>query len=470
MTMHEATSHVPISPVIPSVGKTKLLIVEDDESVRIQMRWALGRDYEVLLAEDRANAVQVFGRERPSLVTLDLGLPPRSRDVEEGFLTLGAILDQEPRTKVVVITGRDERQHALRAIGQGAYDFLCKPVELNELRVILRRAAELHGLESEQRALAQHLGSDPQDEILGTSGAIQEVFTAIRKVARADVPVLITGESGTGKELVARAIHRRSRVSAGPFVPINCAAIPESLLESELFGHEKGAFTGAHVQRMGRIQMASGGTLFLDEIGELSSPLQVKLLRYLQDHKIARIGGREDIVVDARVIAATHVDLRAAMRERRFREDLFYRLGVLIIRIPPLRDRGEDVLVIARALLQKYSAEIGAKIIGFEHSALDALRTHTWPGNVRELENRVKRAVIMAEGRKITPRDLELDSPLEKYNGQPLREARKAIEREIIEKALIKTAGNVTRAATILGISRPTLYDLINKYGISIST
>jgi two-component system NtrC family response regulator len=434
------------------------------------MRWALGRDHEVFLAEDGANAVEVFGRERPSVVTLDLGLPPRSRDVEEGFLTLAAILDEEPRAKVVVITGRDERQHALRAIDQGAYDFFCKPVELNELRVILRRAAEVHRLESEQRALVQRLSSDSQDEILGASGEIQEVFAAIRKVARADVPVLITGESGTGKELVARAIHRRSRVSAGPFVPISCAAIPESLLESELFGHERGAFTGAHVQRVGRIQMASGGTLFLDEIGELSAPLQVKLLRYLQDHKIARVGGREDITVDARVIAATHVDLKAAMRERRFREDLFYRLGVLIICVPPLRDRGEDALVIARALLQKYSAEFGRKIVGFERSGLEVLRTHGWPGNVRELENRVKRAIIMAEGRKIAPADLELDSPLEKYNGKPLREARRAIEREIIEKALAKTAGNITRAASELGITRPTLYDLISKYGISTTT
>jgi two-component system NtrC family response regulator len=451
-------------------GKTKLLIVEDDESARIHMRWALGRDYEVFLAEDGANAIQIFGRERPSVVTLDLGLPPRPRDVEEGFLALGAILDEDPGAKVVVITGRDERQHALRAIGQGAYDILCKPIELSELRVILRRAAEVHCLETEHRALAHQPGSWRPDEILGASGEIQQVFAAIRKVATPDVPVLIMGESGTGKELVARAIHNRSRVSAGPFVPINCAAIPESLLESELFGHEKGAFTGAHEQRMGRIQMASGGTLFLDEIGELSAPLQVKLLHYLQDHKIARVGGPEDIVVDARVIAATHLDLRAAMRERRFREDLFYRLGVLIIHIPPLRDRGEDVLVIARALLQKYSAEIGRKIVDFQPSALEALRIHKWPGNIRELENRVKRAVIMAEGKIIAPADLELDSPLAKYNAKPLREARKALEREIITHALAKTAGNITRAATALGISRPTLYDLINKYAISCSS
>ncbi len=269
-------------------------VVEDNESVRIQMRWALCRDHEVFLAEDGANAVQVFGRERPSVVTLDLGLPPRSRDVEEGFLTLGAILDKEPRAKVVVI-GRDEKQHALRAIGQGAYDFLCKPVELNELRVILRRAAEVHRLESEQRALAQRLGSDAQDETLGTSGEIQEVFAAIRKVARADVPRADHQQAAPGKELVARAIHRRSRVSAGPFVPISCAAIPESLLESELFDHEKGAFTGAHVQRMGRMRIGEQIETLLDEIGELSAPLQVKLLRYLQDHKIARVGGREDI-------------------------------------------------------------------------------------------------------------------------------------------------------------------------------
>jgi two-component system NtrC family response regulator len=470
MAMHEVTSDALAGSVTPSVGKTKLLIVEDDESARIHMRWALGRDYEVFLAEDGTNAIRVFEREQPSVVTLDLGLPPRPRDVEEGFLALGAILDKDPRAKVVVITGRDEKQHALRAIGQGAYDFLCKPIELSELRVILRRAAEVHRLETEHRALVQRPGSWRPDEILGTSGAIQEVFAAIRKVATADVPVLIMGESGTGKELVARGIHHRSRVSGGPFVPINCAAIPESLLESELFGHEKGAFTGAHVQRIGRIQMASGGTLFLDEIGELSAPLQVKLLRYLQDQKIARVGGREDIVVNARVIAATHVDLKAAMRDRRFREDLFYRLGVLIIHIPPLRDREEDVLVIARALLQKYAAEFGRKIVGFERSALEALRTHGWPGNVRELENRIKRAVIMAEGRQIAAADLQLDSPLDTYNGKPLREACQALEREIIKKALAKTAGNITRAATELGISRPTLYDLIGKHAISTSS
>jgi two-component system NtrC family response regulator len=466
VTTHEASSDAPAKPVVPSVGKAKLLIVEDEESIRSQMRWALAPDYEVFLAGDRTSAIEVFGRERPAVITLDLGLPPRPRDVEEGFLAMSAILDEDPRARVVIITGRGEKQHALRAIGQGAYDFLCKPIEIDELRVIVRRAAEVHRLESEHRELVRRLDTEPPAEMLGTSGEIQEVFAAIRKVATTDAPVLIVGESGTGKELVARAIHRRSRVSAGPLVPINCGAIPENLLESELFGHEKGSFTGAHIQRKGRIEMANGGTLFLDEVGELSVPLQVKLLRYLQDHKIERVGGREEIIVDARVIAATNADLKKAMRERRFREDLFYRLGVVIIQVPPLRDRGEDVLVIANALLQRYSAETGRKITGFERSAVESLRTYGWPGNVRELENRVKRAVIMAEGRRVAPADLELDSPFEKYQGKRLRDAREALEREIIEKALAKHGGNITHAATELGISRPTLHDLINKYSI----
>jgi two-component system NtrC family response regulator len=461
MVMHEVTSDALRKSASPAIRRTRLLIVEDDESTRIQMRWALRRDYEVLFAENREKALHVFGCERPALVMLDLGLPPRPSDVEEGFLALEAILDEDSCAKVVVITAHDERHHALRAISHGAYDFLRKPIEFGDLRVILRRAEEVHRLEIEQRALVQRPGWRPE-EILGTSDEMQDVFASIRKVANADVPVLIVGESGTGKELVARAIHHHSRARDGPFVPINCAAIPERRLESELFGSEE----GAPMQRMGGIQMAGGGTLFLDEIGELSAPLQVKLLRYLQDRKATRVGAHEDFAHDARVIAASQLDLRAAMRERRFREDLFYALAVLVIHIPPLRDRGEDVLLIASALLEKYSAEIGKKIVGFHRSAREALLTHKWPGNVRELENRVKRAVIMAEGKTIVPADLELDSPLERYNGKPLREARKALEREIVANALAKAGGNITRAASTLGISRPTLYDLIRKYSI----
>jgi two-component system, NtrC family, response regulator len=450
--------------------RPKLLIVEDEDSIRSQMKWALAQDYEVFLAEDRAHALEIVRRERPAIVTLDLGLPPRPRDVEEGFLTLSDILEEATGAKVVIISGRGEKQHALRAVGQGAYDFFCKPIQIEELKVILRRAAEIHRLQVEHRELERRLQSEPVGEMLGTSPEIQAVFAAIRKVATTDAPVLVVGESGTGKELVARAIHRQSRESAGPFIAINCGAIPENLLESELFGHEKGAFTGAHLQRKGRVELASGGTLFLDEIGELSPPLQVKILRYLQDHKIERVGGREEIRVDARVIAATNMDLKRAMREGKFREDLYYRLGVVVIQIPPLRDRGEDVLVLAKSLLDRYSGETGKKIAGFERAAIEAIKSYGWPGNVRELENRIKRAVIMAESKRMTPADLELDSPYEKYHGKGLREAREALEREIIERALARNKGNVTRTAAELGVSRPTLYELIERYGLGKPT
>ena len=457
-------------PLDTQPPRPKLLIVEDEDSIRSQMKWALAQDYEVFLAEDRAHALEIVRRERPAIVTLDLGLPPRPREVEEGFLTLSDILEEATGAKVVIISGRGEKQHALRAVGQGAYDFFCKPIQIEELKVILRRAAEIHRLQVEHRELERRLQSEPVGEMLGTSPEIQAVFAAIRKVATTDAPVLVVGESGTGKELVAPAIHRQSRESAGPFIAINCGAIPENLLESELFGHEKGAFTGAHLQRKGRVELASGGTLFLDEIGELSPPLQVKILRYLQDHKIERVGGREEIRVDARVIAATNMDLKRAMREGKFREDLYYRLGVVVIQIPPLRDRGEDVLVLAKSLLDRYSGETGKKIAGFERAAIEAIKSYGWPGNVRELENRIKRAVIMAESKRMTPADLELDSPYEKYHGKGLREAREALEREIIERALARNKGNVTRTASELGVSRPTLYELIERYGLGKPT
>ena len=465
MSESETSGTTPVaSDAAPS--RTKLLIVEDEDSIRTQMKWALAQDYEVFLAEDRDSALEIVRRERPAIVTLDLGLPPRPRDVEEGFLTLSDILEQETGAKVVIISGRGEKQHALRAVGAGAYDFFLKPIQIDELKVILRRAAEVHRLQLEHRELERRLQAEPVGEMLGASREIQAVFAAIRKVATTDAPVLIVGESGTGKELVARAIHRQSHVSAGAFIAINCSAIPETLLESELFGHEKGAFTGAHLQRKGRIEMASGGTLFLDEIGELSPPLQVKLLRYLQDHKIERVGGREEIHVDARVLTATNADLKRAMREGKFREDLYYRLGVVVIQVPPLRERGEDVLLLAKALLDRYVGETGKRITGFDRPAIEAIKSYGWPGNVRELENRVKRSVIMAEGKRITPADLELDSPYEKYHGKGLREAREALERDIIERVLGRNKGNVTRTAAELGVSRPTLYELIERYGL----
>lgn len=448
------------------MDKPKLLIVDDDEEIRTQMKWALAQDYEVFLAEDRKTALEVIKKEQPAVVTLDLGLPPHPREVEEGFLTLGDILEQDALIKVIIITGRAEKEHALKAIGQGAYDFFCKPIQVDELKVIIRRALHVYQLEQEHRELQRQLRHESFEEMLGSSPPIKEVFAAIRKVATTDAPVLVVGESGTGKELVARAIHHQSARKEGPFVAINCGAIPENLLESELFGHEKGAFTGAHVQRKGRIESAQGGTLFLDEIGELSLPLQVKLLRFLQEHKIERVGGREEIAVDARVMAATNTDLKKAMSDGRFREDLYYRLSVVNIPIPPLRERGEDILLLAKALLQRYSAESKKKIGGLSRQAINALQTYGWPGNVRELENRIKRAVIMAEGQRLTPEDLELASPYAKYEGQGLKEAREALEKEIIQRALAKNKGNITQTATELGVSRPTLHQLIEKLGI----
>jgi two-component system NtrC family response regulator len=449
------------------MDKPKLLIVDDDEAIRTQMKWALVRDYEVLLAEGRPSALAVLKKEQPAVVMLDLGLPPCAQGVEEGFRALAEMLEHDALIKVLVITGRTEKEHALKAIGQGAYDFLCKPVQVDELRVILHRAFHVSRLEREHRELERRLSSESFDGMLGTSPQMQEVFAAIRKVATTDVPILIVGESGTGKELVARAIHRQSFRNEGPFVAINCAAIPETLLESELFGHEKGAFTGAHMQRKGRIETAQGGTLLLDEIGELSLPLQVKLLRFLQEHRIERVGGREALAVDARVMAATNINLQKAMVEGRFREDLYHRLGVIVIAVPPLREREADILFLARTLLQRYATESRKKITGFTSHALRALETHGWSGNVRELENRIKRAVIMAEGSQVTPADLELSSSYTRYEGRGLREAREALERDLIQRAMARNKGKITQAAADLGISRPTLYELMDKLGIA---
>lgn len=448
------------------MNKPKLLIAEDDEDLRTQMKWALTQDYEVFLAEDRSSALEVLKMERPAVVTLDLGLPPRPEGVEEGFLALGEMLELNPLTKVIIITGQGEKDNALKAIGLGAYDFFSKPIQIDELKVVLRRAFHLVQLEHENRELQQRLREEGFEGMLGASTKVQEVFSSIRKVATTDVSVLIVGESGTGKELVARAIHRQSSRKEFPFVVINCGAIPENLLESELFGHEKGSFTGAHIQRKGRFEMAQGGTLFLDEIGELPLLLQVKLLRFLQEQKIERIGGREEIPIDARVLAATNRDLKQALDDGKFREDLYYRLGVVTIILPPLREREEDILVLAMALLQRYSDENKKKITGFTKPAIRAIETHNWPGNIRELENRIKRAVIMAEGSKIAPEDLELVSPFKKYEGHGLREARESLERDFIERAIARNKGNITQVASELGLSRPTLYELMEKLGM----
>jgi two-component system NtrC family response regulator len=459
------TQHPTLIPEIPS-PKPRLLIVDDDSNLRTQMKWALAQDYDVVLAEDRPSAVGVVERKKPRVVMLDLGLPPRPQGVEEGFLALSEILQQDALIKVIIATGQTEKEHALKAIGEGACDFLCKPIQMDELRVILKRTFNVYQLEKECLEMQSRLGNGGFEEMLGSSPQMQAVFAKIRKVATTNAPVLIMGKSGTGKELVARAIHRLSIKRNGPFVVINCGAIPESLLESELFGHEKGAFTGAHIQRKGRIEMASGGTLLLDEVGELSPALQVKLLRFLQEQRIERVGGREPITADARILAATNVNLEQAMMEGHFREDLYYRLAVVKIALPTLRERGEDILLLARMLQQRYAAEINKKVTGFSKEAIIALQNYSWPGNIREIENRIRRAVIMAEGPRLTPAHLELKSEYDENQSQGLLGAREALEKEMIEQALARHKGNVARTAAELAVSRPTLYVRMKRLGI----
>jgi two-component system NtrC family response regulator len=450
------------------MNRPVLLVVDDDEDLRTQLKWALADEYEVVLAGNRGDALERMREARPAVVTLDLGLPPKAAGVEEGFAALSAIHEAEPGTKVIVITGRDEREHALTAVAQGAYDYFQKPVQVDELKVVLRRAFRLHELERENRDLQRRLGGRGMEDLIGTSEAMQQVFSAVRKLAATEAAVLILGESGTGKELVARAIHRLGGRGEGPFVAINCGAIPENLLESELFGHEKGSFTGAHAQRKGRIELAHGGTLFLDEIGELPLALQVKLLRFLQEHKLQRVGGRQDLTVDVRVICATNADLKEAMQENRFRDDLYYRVAVVSLSLPALRSRGEDIFLLARAFLEREAGPARKRITGFAPEALHALEMHGWPGNVRELENRVRRAVVMADGQLVTPADLELEgtSP-DGGPGRGLKELRENLEREAVRKALTRNKGNVSQAAADLDVSRPTLYGLMEKLGIA---
>jgi two-component system NtrC family response regulator len=453
----------------PKPTQPKLLLVDDDEDIRSQMKWALAQDYDVSLAGDRPGAIEAFRQDHPLVTLLDLGLPPRPQDPDEGLATLAELLTLDRQAKVIIVTGQGEKKNALRAVGQGAYDLLCKPVDMEELKAILKRAFYLAQLEREYRQMQHRLGDDTFEDMLGTSPQMLALFASIRKVATTNAPVLILGESGTGKEMVAQAIHRRSTRKDGPFVAINCGAIPENLLESELFGHEKGAFTGAHVQRKGRIETADGGTLFLDEIGELPLQLQVKLLRFLQEQTIERVGGRSQIEIDTRVIAATNTDLKNAITEGKFREDLFYRLAVVVLRLAPLRERVGDIPLLARAFLRRAAVDGVKSAREFSTAALHALEQHPWPGNVRELENRVRRAVIMAEGRQVQPADLELgEAPATGAPALPrgLKEAREQLERTLVEAALQRHNGKITAAAADLGISRPTLYELMEKLGV----
>lgn len=444
-----------------------LLLVDNDAALREQMKGALASDYDLLTASDRATALSHILQAKPMLVLLDLGLFPDLDGASEGLALLRETLRLNPATKVIVVTGNSDRSRVFAAIESGAYDIIEKPVQLDVLKVVLQRATYLSGLDRERRAVQEQAVKTQFEGLVGNSKPIQNVFDMIRRVGPSDVPVLITGESGTGKELVARAIHRLSGRKEAPFVAINCGAIPESLLESELFGYEKGAFTGAVQRRKGRIESAQGGTLFLDEIGDISLNLQVKLLRFLQDHEVHRLGGKDTVVIDVRILAATNLDLQAAIADGRFREDLFYRLCVVTIPVPALKARGSDITLLARTFLMKF-AEAQKKVLkGFTPQAVEALLAHHWPGNVRELENRIKRAVVMAEGRYISPANLELKDPSSlESDAMTLRVARGLREKELVRSALEKADGNVSKAAVELGISRPTLYQLLSRYGL----
>jgi two-component system, NtrC family, response regulator len=448
------------------MSKPTLLIVEDDEDIRTQMKWALTADYQVVTAEHRVEALAAFTISQPVVTLLDLGLPPRPNDPEEGFATLSSLLALDALAKVIIVSGQADKENALEAVGAGAYDLLSKPVDMNELRRVLQRSVYVAELEQEYRTLQHERRPDAFEGMLGASRPMQAVFNFVRKVGPTTAPVLILGESGTGKEMVAQGLHRHSAHSSGPFIAINCNAIPENLLESELFGHEKGAFTGAHAQRKGHIESAAGGTLFLDEIGELPAAVQVKLLRFLQEKRFQRVGGRHELRSDARVIAATNVNLQECVARGTFREDLYFRLAVVVLKVPALRERGEDLSLLAREFLHRYGIQHGKARATFAPDAIRALHLHAWPGNVRELQNRVQRAVIMTDGRRVSASDLELADVLTAAPLQTLKEAREGVERDLVQEALRRHRGKITPAALDLGISRPTLYELMEKLGI----
>ena len=448
------------------MNKPKLLIVEDDEGLQRQLRWAYD-DYNVFVAGDRAAAIDLLRAEEPDVVTLDLGLPPDPDGTAEGFATLDAILALKPDTKVIVASGHGARESALRAISGGAYDFYAKPVDIDELGLIVRRAFHLHAIEAENRRLAQVVtGNAVLGGMITAAPEMLKVARTIERVANADVSVMLLGASGTGKELLARGLHEASDRRNGAFVAINCAAIPETLLESELFGHEKGAFTGAVKTTEGKIEQAHGGTLFLDEIGDVPLPLQVKLLRFLQERVIERIGGRKAIPVDTRIVCATHQDLDAMIAAQSFRDDLYYRLAEIVIRIPTLAERPGDASLLARHFLTRFSA-MNKAVKGLAPDALAAIDGWSWPGNVRELENRMKRAIIMADGAVVTAADLDLGDASKDADVINLKSVRETADRGAIRRALARADGNISNSAKLLGISRPTLYDLMKSYAIS---
>ena len=447
----------------------KLLIVEDDEGLQSQMRWCFS-DMEVEVAEDRETALSILRRVEPQVVTLDLGLPPDPGGASEGFALLQDILTLAPSTKVIVVTGCEERENAVKAVGMGACDFYQKPVDADILNFVVNRAFRLHELEQKNAELENRCSNTSIKGLITADEGMLKVCRTVEKLASTDVSVLIQGETGTGKELLARGLHDLGPRKDGPFIAINCSAIPHDLLESELFGHEKGAFTGAVSQKKGQIEQAHRGTLFLDEIGDMPLPLQAKLLRFLQERVIRRVGGSQEIPVDVRVVCATHHDVRKMVESEGFREDLFYRLGEIVLEVPPLRKRAGDAVLIAQSIKQDVARNMDKTILGFSEDAIRAIQSHHWPGNIRELINRVRRAVIMCETRKITARDLELDpATVSEMDVLNLRQVREEAERRAIMTALQAAQFNMAKAARLLGITRPTLYNLTDKYKIDYS-
>jgi two-component system, NtrC family, response regulator len=443
-----------------------LLVVEDDEGLQRQLKWAY-EGYEVVCAGDRQSAVEAVRAHEPAVVTLDLGLPPDPDGAEEGFATLAEILRLKPGTKVIVATGHGARESAIRAIAMGAYDFYKKPVDIDELGLIVARAFHLHEIEEENRRLETGAPETVLGSMISAAPEMLKVARTIERVASADVSVMLLGASGTGKELLARAVHEKSG-RKGEFIAINCAAIPENLLEAELFGYERGAFTGAVKSNVGKIELAEGGTLFLDEVGDIPLPLQVKLLRFLQERVIERIGGRHPIAVDTRIVCATHQDLEAMIVDGRFREDLYYRLAEIVVKIPSLAERAGDAVLLARHFVKRFSRELNPAVQALAPDALAAIDAYGWPGNVRELENRIKRAVIMADGKSVNAADLDLASASpDEPDLINLRAAREVADRRAIRQAMSRTDNNISGAAKLLGISRPTLYDLLKQYRLS---
>jgi len=445
-----------------------LLVVEDDEGLQRQLKWAYD-GYQVVCASDRAAAIEALRAHEPAVVTLDLGLPPDPDGTDEGFATLAEILKLKPGTKVIVATGHGARESATRAIAMGAYDFYKKPVDIDELGLIVARAFHLHQIEDENRRLETGVSATVLGSIITAAPEMLKVAKTIERVASADVSVMLLGASGTGKELLARAVHEKSS-RKGDFIAINCAAIPENLLEAELFGYERGAFTGAVKSNVGKIELAEGGTLFLDEVGDIPLPLQVKLLRFLQERVIERIGGRQPINVDTRIVCATHQDLEAMIADGRFREDLYYRLAEIVVKIPSLAERSGDAVLLARHFVNRFGRELNPGVQTLSPDAIETIDTYGWPGNVRELENRLKRAVIMADGKSVTAADLDLKSTSNSDgSAMPinLRAVREVADRKAIRQAMSRTDNNISGAAKLLGISRPTLYDLLKQYRLT---